>query len=189
MLFLHETWGEFNHTSALERLLYLYQALHFMNEIDARTTSNHECLHCSICLRCPSHCVLCILSSKAPIATNMVCFCCLLYVLKSSWRNNVVNQLSCHIYHAHHICCVNDNRATATLLYTFQCERNVIQTLWRFRLKDLSIEWDGRGLMLWLFVGPTGVYLLDFFCSGIQFYILLSPYLCFISFYILIYMF
>ena len=33
--------------------------------------------------------------------------------------------------------------------------------------------------MLWLFVGPTGVYLLDFFC--IQFYLLLSPYLCFIS--------
>ena len=35
--------------------------------------------------------------------------------------------------------------------------------------------------MLWLFVGPTGVYLLDFFCSGIQFNILLSPYPCFIS--------
>ena len=52
--------------------------------------------------------------------------------------------------------------------------------------------------MLWLFVGPNGVYLLDFFCSGIQFYLLLSftvqlfyfdfemvnflfPYLCFIS--------
>ena len=35
--------------------------------------------------------------------------------------------------------------------------------------------------MLWLFVGPTLVYLLDFFCSGIQFYLLLSPYLCFIS--------
>ena len=35
--------------------------------------------------------------------------------------------------------------------------------------------------MLWLFVAPTGVYLLDFFCSGIQFYLLLSPYLCFIS--------
>ena len=28
---------------------------------------------------------------------------------------------------------------------------------------------------------PTGVYLLDFYCSGIQFYLLLSPYLCFIS--------
>ena len=28
---------------------------------------------------------------------------------------------------------------------------------------------------------PTGVCLLDFFCSGIQFYLLLSPYLCFIS--------
>ena len=37
--------------------------------------------------------------------------------------------------------------------------------------------------MLWLFVGPTRVYLLDFFlfCSDIQFYLLLSPYLCFIS--------
>ena len=32
------------------------------------------------------------------------------------------------------------------------------------------------------FVRPTRVYLLDFFCSGIQFYLLLSPYLCFISF-------
>ena len=30
-------------------------------------------------------------------------------------------------------------------------------------------------------VGPTGVYLLDFFCSGIQFNLLLSPYPCFIS--------
>ena len=35
--------------------------------------------------------------------------------------------------------------------------------------------------MLWLFVAPTGIYLLDVFCSGIQFYLLLSPYLCFIS--------
>ena len=32
-----------------------------------------------------------------------------------------------------------------------------------------------------LFAGPTGVYLLDFFCSGIQFNLLLSPYPCFIS--------
>ena len=29
---------------------------------------------------------------------------------------------------------------------------------------------------------PTVVDLLDFFCSGIQFYLLLSPYLCFIFF-------
>ena len=36
--------------------------------------------------------------------------------------------------------------------------------------------------MLWLFVGPTGVYLFDFFCYGTQFYLLLSPYLCLISF-------
>ena len=34
--------------------------------------------------------------------------------------------------------------------------------------------------MLWLFVEPIGVYLLDFFCSGIKFYLLLSPYLSFI---------
>ena len=41
--------------------------------------------------------------------------------------------------------------------------------------------------MLWLFVGPTGVYLLDFFCSGIQFYLLLSPYLRFILLYLVLY--
>ena len=36
--------------------------------------------------------------------------------------------------------------------------------------------------MLWLFVGPTGVYLLNFFCSSIiQFCLLLSPYLGFIA--------
>ena len=34
--------------------------------------------------------------------------------------------------------------------------------------------------MLWLFVRPAGLYLLDFFCSGIKF-LLLSPYPCFIS--------
>ena len=36
--------------------------------------------------------------------------------------------------------------------------------------------------MFWLFVRPTRAFLLDFFFSGIQFYLLLSPYLCFISF-------
>ena len=35
--------------------------------------------------------------------------------------------------------------------------------------------------MLWLFGGPTGVYLLGLFCSGIQVHLLLSPYLCFNS--------
>ena len=35
--------------------------------------------------------------------------------------------------------------------------------------------------MLWLFVGPTRVYLLVFFSSGIHFDLLLSPYLFFIS--------
>ena len=35
--------------------------------------------------------------------------------------------------------------------------------------------------MLGLFVWPTRVYLLNFFCSGIQLFVLLSPYLCFIS--------
>ena len=41
--------------------------------------------------------------------------------------------------------------------------------------------------MLLLFVGPTRVYLLDFFCSGIQLYLLLSLYLCFISLYLDLY--
>ena len=36
--------------------------------------------------------------------------------------------------------------------------------------------------MLWLFAGPTGVYLLHLFWSGIQLYLLLSPYLSFNSF-------
>ena len=36
--------------------------------------------------------------------------------------------------------------------------------------------------MLWLLSGPPGFNLLDFVCSGIQFYVLLSPYICFISF-------
>ena len=32
-------------------------------------------------------------------------------------------------------------------------------------------------------VRPTGVLLLDFFCSGIQLYVLLSPYVCLNSFF------
>ena len=48
-------------------------------------------------------------------------------------------------------------------------------------LKDLSID-EMVGADALAVVRPTGVYLLDFFCSGIQFYLLLSPYLCFISF-------
>ena len=35
--------------------------------------------------------------------------------------------------------------------------------------------------MLLLFVGPTGVCLLDFFCSSVRICLLLSPYLCFVS--------
>ena len=60
--------------------------------------------------------------------------------------------------------------------------------------RDLSIRVSSRGeyklfyltivskllrhCHFWL---AFGVYLLDLFCSGIQFYLLLSPYLCFIS--------
>ena len=35
--------------------------------------------------------------------------------------------------------------------------------------------------MFWLFVGPSGVYLLDFFCFGVRFNLLLSPCPCFVS--------
>ena len=41
--------------------------------------------------------------------------------------------------------------------------------------------WDGRGDVLAI-VRPIRVYLLDFFCSSIQFYLLLSSYHWFISF-------
>ena len=36
--------------------------------------------------------------------------------------------------------------------------------------------------MLLSAVRPTRVQLFDFFCYGIQLYVLLSPYLCFITF-------
>ena len=58
---------------------------------------------------------------------------------------------------------------------------------WDFRLYDgsdlktyLLMSWKGPDVLA-VFVGPNGDYLLDFFCSSIQFYLLLSRYLCFIS--------
>ena len=42
------------------------------------------------------------------------------------------------------------------------------------------MRWKGPDALA--VVRPTGVYLLDLFCSCIQFYLLLSPYLCLISF-------
>ena len=48
-------------------------------------------------------------------------------------------------------------------------------------LTYLLMGWKGPDALA--VVRPTGVYyLLDFFCSGIQFHLLLSPYLCFIFF-------
>ena len=41
--------------------------------------------------------------------------------------------------------------------------------------------WDGGGLVLWLFARPAGVCLLDFFCSGVRFGLLLGAYPCFVS--------
>ena len=54
------------------------------------------------------------------------------------------------------------------------------RTIWILGNNDKEIK-EKLYFILWLFVGPTGVYLLDFFCSGIQFNLLLSPYPCFIS--------
>ena len=50
------------------------------------------------------------------------------------------------------------------------------------RLKTyLLMRWYGPDALA--VVRPmTGVYLLDFFCSSIQFYVVMSPYLCLISF-------
>ena len=56
-----------------------------------------------------------------------------------------------------------------------------LQTLWRFQLKDLSID---EMLRAWCFgcYQAHWVYLLDFICSRIQLYLPLSHYLCFVSF-------
>ena len=70
----------------------------------------------------------------------------------------------------------------ASLLSSLIARRCVeLQTVWRFRLKDLSID---EMVGAWCFgcCQANRINLLDFFCSGIQFYLLLSPYLCFISF-------
>ena len=42
------------------------------------------------------------------------------------------------------------------------------------------MRWQGPDALA--VVRPIEVYLLDFFCSGIQFYLLLIPYFCVISF-------
>ena len=52
---------------------------------------------------------------------------------------------------------------------------------WYNQVPHLTQDINRKVTNLWLFVGPTGVYLLDFFCSGIQFNLLLSPFPCFIS--------
>ena len=51
----------------------------------------------------------------------------------------------------------------------------------KWRLIDLSID-EKVGPHALAVVRRSGVLLLDLICSCIQFYVLLSPYLCFISF-------
>ena len=51
-----------------------------------------------------------------------------------------------------------------------------------YTFKPKMLLKDGMGPDALTVVRPSRVYLLDSFCSGIQFYLLLSPYLCFISF-------
>ena len=62
---------------------------------------------------------------------------------------------------------------------------------WDFRLYDgsdlktyLFMTWYGHDALA--VVRSTGVYLLDFFCPGIQFYVLLSPIFTLSTFHILI---
>ena len=44
----------------------------------------------------------------------------------------------------------------------------------------LLMRWQGPDALAVCWAHPD--YLVDFFCLGIMFYLLLSPYLCFISF-------
>ena len=92
---------------------------------------------------------------------------------KIGYNINVLQQTACS---------VSTQFQLATLLSSLIAGRWVgLQTLWRFRLKDLSID-ETVGTWSLAVFGPTRVFLLDSFCSGIQFYLLLSPYVCFISF-------
>ena len=63
------------------------------------------------------------------------------------------------------------------------CSYLLLKTLFYFISQCTSVPYFEGGLckLEKKFVGPSGVYLLDFFCSGIQFNLLLSPYPCFIS--------
>ena len=70
----------------------------------------------------------------------------------------------------------------ATLLSSSIARRGVGLRLYDgYDLKTyLLMRWQGTNPLA--VVRPTGLYLLDLFCSGIQFYLLLSPYICFNSF-------
>ena len=71
----------------------------------------------------------------------------------------------------------------AALLSSLVARRWVgFNALWRFWLGGLVCWSDGGGLVLWLFVGPARVCLLDFFCAGVRFCLLLGPCPCFVSF-------
>ena len=79
-------------------------------------------------------------------------------------------------------CLVVNPITVGNFAFLFNWHRWVgLQTLWWFRLKYLSIDEMVGAWYFGCLSGPIGVYLMDFFCSGIQFYLLLSPYLCFIS--------
>ena len=54
-----------------------------------------------------------------------------------------------------------------------------VNTKRRSAKSELLMRWEGPDALA--VDRPIGVYLLVFFYSGIQFYVLLSPYLCFIS--------
>ena len=65
-----------------------------------------------------------------------------------------------------------------------KCVRDASSDFRLFSSSDLKayllMRWQGPDALA--VVRPTGVYLLNFFCSSIQFYLLLSPYLRLISF-------
>ena len=87
----------------------------------------------------------------------------------SHYKKLAITLMYCHRLHAWW----STQSRLATLLSSLIARRWVgLQTLWRFRLKDLSID---EMVGDWC-LGPPG-----FTCSGIQFYLLLRPYLCFIS--------
>ena len=95
---------------------------------------------------------------SGPRRFNVICLCMLLYV------------------HSSFAIILMGKRELVALLSLYSwC---LVIVVWLF----LAVQWVCLQFVIVVLPDQTIFYLLDFFSSCIQFYVLLSPYICFISF-------